>query len=143
MLVRELMTTDVVTVDIDATLDAAVGKLLAEGVGSVVVVDGETPTGIVTETDALRAAHERGQPLGAVPVRDLAHPPLVTTDSDRTVQRVARTMAEEGVKKVVVTEGLTVAGIVTLTDVVYHVADLRKEAAAAAADIADRDWRTD
>lgn len=141
MLVRELMTTDVVTVGVDATLDDAVGNLLSAGVGSVVVVDGETPTGIVTETDALEAAHDRGRPFDGIAVRDLAHPPLVTTDPDRTVQRVARTMAEEGVKKVVVTEGLSILGIVTLTDVVYHVADLRKEAAAAAADLAERDWR--
>ncbi|WP_235728461.1 CBS domain-containing protein [Halosimplex carlsbadense] len=137
------MTADVVTVDIDASLDDAVGKLLGEGVGSVVVIDGETPMGIVTETDALEAARERGRPLAEIAVSDLAHPPLVTTDPDRTVQRVARTMAEEGVKKVVVTEGLSVLGIVTLTDVVYHVADLRKEAAAAAEDLAERDWRRD
>ncbi|ELZ23556.1 signal transduction protein with CBS domains [Halosimplex carlsbadense 2-9-1] len=143
MLVRALMTADVVTVDIDASLDDAVGKLLGEGVGSVVVIDGETPMGIVTETDALEAARERGRPLAEIAVSDLAHPPLVTTDPDRTVQRVARTMAEEGVKKVVVTEGLSVLGIVTLTDVVYHVADLRKEAAAAAEDLAERDWRRD
>jgi len=135
------MTTEVVTVGIDATLAEAVGKLLTEGVGSVVVVDGETPTGIVTETDTLEAAHERGRPLGEIAVRDLAHPPLVTTDPDRTVQHVARTMAEAEVKKVVVTKGLSILGIVTLTDVVYHVADLRKEAAAAAEDLAERDWR--
>ncbi|MFB6138860.1 MAG: CBS domain-containing protein [Halosimplex sp.] len=141
MLVRELMATEVVTVDVDATLEDAVGKLLAEGVGSVVVVDDGSPAGIVTESDALEAAHERGRPLGEIAVRGLAHPPLVTTDPDRTVQGVARTMAEAGVKKVVVTEGLSIRGIVTLTDVVYHVADLRKEAAAAASDLADRDWQ--
>ncbi|WP_436924825.1 CBS domain-containing protein [Halosimplex amylolyticum] len=143
MLVRDLMSTDVVTVDIDATLHDAVGKILAERVGSVVVVDDGTPVGVVTESDALDAAHDRGQRLGAIAVRDLAHPPLVTTDPDRTVQGVARTMGDEGVKKVIVTEDLSVVGIVTLTDVVYHLADLRKEATAAATDIAERDWRTD
>jgi CBS domain-containing protein len=142
MLVRELMTTDVVTVDVDATLQAAVGRLLAEEVGSVVVVNDGAPAGIVTETDALTAAHERGQSLGAIPVRDLARPPLVTTDPDRTIRGVARTMAEEGIKKVVVTEDLSVVGIVTLTDIVSRFADLQQEAAAAA-DIAERDWRGD
>ncbi|WP_415381567.1 CBS domain-containing protein [Halosimplex sp. TS25] len=143
MLVRDLMSTDVVTVGVDATLRDAAGKILAEHVGSVVVVDDGTPTGIVTESDALGAAHDRDQPLGEISVRDLAHPPLVTTGPDRTVQSVARTMADEGVKKVIVTEDLSVVGIVTLTDVVYHLADLRKEATAAATDIAERDWRTD
>lgn len=142
MLVRELMTTDVVTVDVAATLREAVGRLLTEDVGSVVAVNDGTPAGVVTETDALTAAHERGEPLGRIPVRDLVHSPLVTTDPDRTVRGVAQTMADEGVKKVVVTEELSVVGIVTLTDIVYRFADLQKEAAAAV-DIADRDWRSD
>ncbi|MFB6152447.1 MAG: CBS domain-containing protein [Haloarculaceae archaeon] len=136
MLVRELMTTDVVTVGIDATLREAVGRLLDEGVGSVVVVEDDTPAGFVTETDALRAAHDRGEPLQAIAVRDLAHPPVVTTDPDRTVRSVATTMADEGVKKVLVTEDLDIVGIVTLTDVVWHLSDIRKEAAA----IQRRDW---
>jgi CBS domain-containing protein len=136
MLVRELMTTDVVTVGTGASLDDAVGRLLAEGVGSVVVTEDGTPAGIVTETDALEAAHDRGEPLAAIPVTDLAHTPVVTADPDRTVQGVARTMADEGVKKVPIVEGLDLVGIVTLTDVVWHLSDIRKEAIG----IADRDW---
>ena len=136
MLVREVMSPSVVTVDAGATLHEVVGKLLAESVGSVVVVDDGAPTGIVTETDALSAAHERGEPLDTIPVADLAPPPLVTTTPDRTVQGVARTMADEGVKKVVVMDGLDIAGIVTLTDIVWHLADIRKEAS----DLARRDW---
>lgn len=136
MLVRDLMTTDVVTVGIDASLDDAVDRLLAEGVGSAVVTEGGSPAGIVTETDALEAAHERGEPLAAIPVTDLAHAPVVTASPDRTVQGVARTMADEGVKKVPIVDGLDLVGIVTLTDVVWHLSDIRKEAIG----IADRDW---
>jgi CBS domain-containing protein len=136
MLVREIMTTDVVTVP-DATLRAAIGELLAAGVGSVVVVDDDdTPAGFVTETDALRALYDRGDPPQDVAVRDLAHPPVVTTDPDRTVQHVAERMAEEGVKKVLVTEDLDIVGIATLTDIVWHLGDIRREVAV----VADRDW---
>jgi len=136
MLVGDVMSTDVVTVDASATLHEVVGRLLAERVGSVVVVDAGNPSGIVTETDVLRAAHDRDRPLRAIGVDDLGHPPLVTTTADRTVQGVARTMADEGVKKVVVMDGLDIAGIVTLTDIVWHLADIRKEAS----DLARRDW---
>jgi len=136
MLVRDVMSTDVVTVDADATLHEAVGRLLAERVGSVVVVDDGTPAGIVTETDALAAAHERGEPLDAIAVSDLTQSPLVTTTAGRTVQSVARTMADESVKKVVVVDDLDIVGIVTLTDIVWRLADLRKEAS----DLARRDW---
>jgi CBS domain-containing protein len=136
MLVRELMSTDVVTVSVDGTLDDAVGTLLEHGVGSVVVVDDGVPVGMVTETDAMRAAHERGVPFHDVAIRDLARPPVVTTDPDRTVQSVARTMAGEDVKKVVVSEDMDVVGIITLTDVVWALSDIRKEAT----DLAEKDW---
>lgn len=136
MLVRDVMTTDVVTVDVDATLRAAIGRLLAEGVGSVVVTDDGTPVGLVTETDALRALHENEAAPSDVGVRDLAHPPVVTTDADRTVQGVAETMAKRDVKKVLVTEDLDIVGIVTLTDIVWHLSDIRQEVA----QLADRGW---
>lgn len=136
MLVADVMTTDVVTVDVEAMLADAVARQLSEGVGSVVVVDGDTPMGLVTETDALRAAAGRGVALSEIPIRDLASPSLVTTDPDRTVQHVARQMADQDVKKVLVTEELEILGIVTLTDVVWHLSDIREEAAA----LAERDW---
>lgn len=129
MLVEDLMTTDVVTAAHDATLRAAVEQLLSEGVGSVIVVDGDGyPVGMVTESDALRAAYETGLPLDEIAVADLSHRAVVTTPPDRTVQSVARRMAEEGVKKVPVMDGIELVGMITLTDVVWHLSEIRKEA---------------
>ncbi|QSG05080.1 CBS domain-containing protein [Halapricum desulfuricans] len=130
MLVRELMTAAVVTCDEHATLSAAVGKLLEHGVGSVVLTsDGGNPTGIVTETDALRAAYRTDRPLSEIRVADLSHGSVITASPDETVQRVARRMATEGVKKVPVMDGVDLLGIVTLTDIVWHLSDIRSEAA--------------
>ncbi|WP_226012640.1 CBS domain-containing protein [Halomicrobium salinisoli] len=141
MLVRELMATDVVTVDRDAALDAAVERMLAEDVGSVVVLADGTPAGIVTESDALRAALETGRPLAEIAVADLCHGAVVTTAPDSTVQRVARRMADRNVKKVPVLDGIDLVGIVTLTDVVHHLSDIRREASAVEA-ARDR-WESD
>lgn len=136
MIVRDVMTADVVTAPVDASLAAAVERFLDAGVGSVVVVDGGTPTGLVTETDALAAALDSGRPLANIPLREVATAPPLTTTPDRTVQHLARRMADRDVKKVVVTEDVDVVGVVTLTDVVWHLSDIRSEAAA----IADQDW---
>jgi CBS domain-containing protein len=129
MLVKDLMTTDVVTVPQDATLRAAAERLLTEDVGSVIVVDEETNlAGMVTETDTLRAAYETDAPLSEIAVADLSHPAVVTTTPDRTIQHVARTMADEGVKKVPVVDGIDLVGMITLTDIVWELSDIRKEA---------------
>jgi CBS domain-containing protein len=129
VLVSEVMSTDVVTVPQSATLRDAVSRLLENDVGSVVVTDeAGHPTGIVTESDALRAAFESGAPLHEIEVTALSRRPVVTTDSSATVEGLARTMADESVKKVPVMDDLELVGMVTLTDVVWHLSDIRQQA---------------
>jgi CBS domain-containing protein len=128
MQVRDIMSTDVVTVGVDATVGDAVDRLLDSGVGSVIVVEDGTPAGIVTESDALRVARETGKPLSEIGVGEVGHAPVVTTDPSRSVASVARTMTAEGVKKIPVLDGLDLVGIVTMTDVVWRLPELRQEA---------------
>jgi len=127
MIVDDLMSTDVVTVDLSRSLAVAVERQLEAGVGCVVVVEDDTPCGIVTEHDALEAALQTGRPLTEISVEKLAHGSVVTTQPGTTVQQVARQMAEKGVKKVPVIDGLDLVGILTLTDIVWHLSDLRRE----------------
>lgn len=128
------MSTSVVTVTATATVADAVDRLLAEGVGSVIIVDDDgDPMGIVTESDALQVAHDTGRPLADIGVREAGHPPVVTTEPSTSVLAAARLMAAEGVKKLPVMDGLDLVGIVTLTDIVWQLPTLRKEAT----DIAD------
>lgn len=129
MLVEELMSTDVVTVDIGASLATAVERQLDAGVGSVVVLDDGTPCGIVTENDALEAALKTGRPLHDISIAKLAHGSVVTTHPETTVQTVARQMADEGIKKVPVLDGIDLIGMLTLTDIVWHLSDIRSEVA--------------
>jgi CBS domain-containing protein len=128
MLIREIMTTDLVTVEAGATLREVTGALLDNGVGSVVVVDDGIPTGLITESDVLRAAHERDTPLSELSTGPLTQEPLVTVEPDASVGLASRRMLDEGVKKLPVVDDLDLVGIVTLTDVVYHLSDLRTEA---------------
>jgi len=131
MFVQELMTTDVVTVSADGTLRGAVHELLSEQVGSVIVVDDEGhPAGIITETDVLHAGYQSGDRLADIAVADLSHRPVITTKPTATVQTVARKMADEEVKKVPVMDDLDLVGIITLTDIVWHLSEIRKEATA-------------
>lgn len=141
VLVRDVMTTDIVTIDVEASLQAAVEKLLEHGVGSVIVLKDGEPAGLVTETDTLTAAARTGKPLAEIPLRPLCERPVVTTNPDRTVTHVAGRMLEEDVKKFPVLDGLDIVGIVTLTDVVVSLSDIRSEAR----ELAERhyDWESD
>jgi len=115
--VSELMTTDVVTVQADDSMWDAADRMLRHGAGSVVVYDGEVPEGIVTRTDALRAAYLSKSALGDVPVAREMSSPLVTTTATTSVADAVAEMADHGVKRLPVEEDLDVVGVVTTTDI--------------------------
>lgn len=128
MLVSEVMSSPVLTVPIEATLERAVGRMLEHGVGSLVVTEGEECVGILTATDVLVTGHETGKPLAEVGVEEAASRPLVTIAPDATVRAAAERMREERVKRLPVADGFDVVGIVTEEDVVFAHPDLIREA---------------
>lgn len=122
------MTTEVIKVETDSTLREAVGKMLRNGVGSVVVVDDDTPTGIITEKDALSAAYSTGASLEEIDVSDVARRTPVTTNPSQTVMGAMNEMIENNVKKLPVIEELELVGIVTISDISEQISEIRKEA---------------
>lgn len=132
MLVSEVMSTDVVSCTREATLQNLVGLMLEHGVGSVVVLDGEAIDGIVSESDALAATHESGEPLAAIPVETLVGEEIITVPQDAPIRVAVDRMVEHDVKKLPVIDDFDLVGIVTLTDIVYHLTDIREEAEALA-----------
>jgi len=127
VLVEAVMSTDLIVVDVGASLRTAAAEMLAAGVGSVIVLEADAPTGIVTESDALVAGHAADVPFSDIPVKKAMSTPLVTVQPDRTVRAATARMREEGVKKLVVTDGLDVVGILTATDLVGSYPELKAE----------------
>ncbi|MFB6106694.1 MAG: CBS domain-containing protein [Halobacteriaceae archaeon] len=127
MLVREVMSTDLVTLPSDATLRDAAVAMLRNRVGSVVVCAAGAPTGVVTESDALDAAVRAGRPLGEVPVDRVVEGFVVTVTADATTRKAVALMRDHDVKKLPVLDGVDLVGIVTMTDLVYAQPDLLKE----------------
>lgn len=115
--VGDLMTTDVVTVQADDSMWDAADRMLRRSAGSAIVYDGEAPEGIVTRTDALRAAYLSKAALGDVDVSREMSSPLVTTTATTSVADAVDEMAEHDVKRLPVEEDLDVVGVVTTTDI--------------------------
>lgn len=130
MLVSDAMTVDVVAVTLEASLEDVVERMLEHDVGSVIVERDGDPTGIVTTTDVLVATYRHGEPLSAIPVEDVMTHPLVTVDPDATVRAAVRRMGEQGVKRLAVTDGLDLVGILAQSDVVRNHSLLLQEAIA-------------
>ncbi|SFG42596.1 CBS domain-containing protein [Halopelagius inordinatus] len=127
MLVRDVMSKPVVTVAVDAALDAAAKRMLDADVGSVVVESDGVPVGILSESDVLTAGVNTGRPLSGVSVRAAMSAPLTRTRPTATVRSAAETMRRENAKKLLVVDGTDLVGVLTLTDVVWNLSDLRRE----------------
>ncbi|MFB6173923.1 MAG: CBS domain-containing protein [Halobacteriales archaeon] len=108
----------VVTVEDDATLVDAAATMRDDGVGSVVVVDGDRPVGILTDRDlAVRVVADGADPATTL-VADAMADDLVTVESETGVYELVRLMAEESVRRVPVVEDDTLVGIVSVDDVI-------------------------
>lgn len=123
MQVRDIMTTDVVTAEIDASLQVVVARMSENRAGSVIITSEGTPAGMITETDALRAGYRTERPFTKIPAQEVMTRPVKTIAPDATVRRAGEKMDEHDVKKLPVMDGIELVGIITLTDIVQHVSD--------------------
>ncbi|MGH9165356.1 MAG: citrate/2-methylcitrate synthase, partial [Acidimicrobiales bacterium] len=104
----------------DLLADAA-GRMRAEQVSSIVVVDDEQlPVGILTENDLVRLAAAGAEALesGATHVAEWMTEAPHTVSPEVSVVEAWRTLSEKGYRHLPVVDGGRLAGIVTLRDLV-------------------------
>ena len=113
--VREIMNSPVRTVDYDMAVTDAARILSRRDIGSLVVENGEIE-GIVTESDiveAVGAEHDTDR----MTVGRLMTKTVLTVDSTESIEVACERMRANEVKKLPVTDGEELVGIVTTTDV--------------------------
>jgi CBS domain-containing protein len=117
--VREVMNESVATIGpAEPTLEAT--KYLREpGVNVVVVVEGDSPIGVITVTDVVGLCADEVD-LAAVSVRDAMSAPPVTISKDAPIEDAAEQIREAAIKRLPVVDGEALVGIITVTDLAYY-----------------------
>ena len=121
------MTVDVLTCPVEESLQTVAERMLRNGVGSLIVVNDGTPTGIITETDCLYAGYAAERPFIEIPIIKVMSSPLHTIAPKKTLRRATQRMDEEDIKKLVVLEDMDIVGIVTTQDIITSYPDLKAE----------------
>lgn len=116
LLVRDFMSKDVKTVRTDATVKEAVSKMNKFKIGSIIVIEGKRPVGIITERDILERIVEPCMEPTAVKAKEIMSNPIVSSSPEVSIEDAARLMATEKIKKLAVIENGKLAGIVTSMD---------------------------
>jgi CBS domain-containing protein len=123
--VRDIMSTDLVTVGPSATVAEAATLMGERHVGSALVVEGDSLVGIFTERDIVRALSQDfaapREPVSSWMTRD-----PVTIHPDATVEEALDRMLAGGFRHLPVVDGDRLVGVVSMRDVSRVVAERRE-----------------
>lgn len=117
MKVKEIMTTNVKTIDENSSAHEAADIMGANNIGSLVVTGYSGPVGILTERDVLNSVSKIVTSSGKIKVAQIMSK-LITVSPENEVGTALRVMAERGIKKLPVVRNNIVVGIVTDTDII-------------------------
>jgi CBS domain-containing protein len=114
--IKDVMTADPHTVDVDAQIQEAARVMRDEDVGSVIVTEHGDVAGILTDRDiAIRAVAEGHDPSEAK-VGDICTRNVTTLSSDQSVEDAIQLMRDQDVRRLPVVGGDEPVGIVSLGD---------------------------
>jgi CBS domain-containing protein len=126
VLIKEIMTKNVITIDSDASALDACFLYKEKKVGSLVVTKGENCIGIITERDLIeRTMCQQRQPKHT-PVHEIMSNDIKVVHVLDTVEHALKIMTQYKIKKLPVVSDQKVVGIVTITDIAKARPDLSK-----------------
>lgn len=108
----------VVTIAPTGPVKDLLAALAEHNIGALVVVDGDTVVGIVSERDIVRRLNDRGASILDAAIADIMTSPVLSCSSKDSVDSVAATMTERRIRHMPVIDDGTLDGIVTIGDVV-------------------------
>ena len=115
--VSDVMTSTVLTINPEASMKEAAKIMGERHIGSLVVTEKDTPTGIVTERDLLSKVVVSARDPSSVKVNDVMSKRLITVKPTDTIKEAAQTMMAQKGRLIVLKDGRA-AGIITASDLI-------------------------
>lgn len=121
VLVRDVMSKNVRVVRPDSSVKEVVATMTKFDIGSIVVVQGKRPVGIITERDILRRVVQPCLAPEVLTARQVMTSSVVTIRETASIDEASKLMAKKKVKKLPVMNKEKLIGMLTLTDIVTKV----------------------
>ncbi len=122
---RDIMTSNVITIAPDVSLDNAAQLMGEKHIGSLIVTNYETPVGIVTERDLLSKVLAFGLFLTDEKVNGIMSYPLAGISVNATIKEAAQEMVHSKGRLAVFDAG-TLVGIITASDLIKSLPDVEE-----------------
>jgi signal-transduction protein with cAMP-binding, CBS, and nucleotidyltransferase domain len=110
---KEIMTTELLTVEAGSTIRQCVQRMDAARSGYALIVREGQPFAIVTEWDLVHKVLAPAVDPDRTLVDTISTSPLVTVDGETSTYDLVEMMAGRGIRRMAVTQGGKVVGIVT------------------------------
>ena len=125
MIVKDVMSSPVVTLDEDATSNR-VAHIMDENELGCVIVTNKTgkPVGILTERDLVIRVLSKNLKPDAIKAKEIMTSPLVTIEPDATVSEAARRMSRLNIRRLGVTYKGNLVGLVSSKDILAVMPEL-------------------
>jgi len=117
MRIADIMSKSILTAGPERPLTEICEMMRVNHMGSVVILEGRTPVGIITERDVVNAVAHMGAALFTLPARQLMRRPLITVGPELGISEAAEFMKRNRIRRLPVLSGGRLVGIVTAGDV--------------------------
>ncbi len=125
--IKDIMTTGVISVGPDETVQHAVDIMAERSISCVVVTDtgsSKNPIGIITERDLVRRVLQPGKNPKRIKNRQVMTTSLVTISEEATLEEGMRIISSMKIRRLPVVNKEGLIGIVTYTDIVNETMDI-------------------
>jgi CBS domain-containing protein len=114
------MSSPVITMESKSDIGSAARTMVQHEIGSVVVVEGKQPVGIITERDITKQVI-KGSAVLKEPVKKVISKALVTAPPDMSIQEAFELMLMNKIRRLPILENNNLVGIVTEKDLMRWV----------------------
>ncbi len=121
--IEEIMQTELVTADVEETVESVVARMAEAGVGAALLLEGGKLRAVFTERDLLNRVVHEGRSPATTRVLDVSTEQVVTIARDASIRRCAEAMKKRKARHVPVVEDGRPVGIVSARDFFELLAD--------------------
>jgi CBS domain-containing protein len=119
---------ELISIQPDASVLDAIKLMAEKGIGSLVVTEGDSLKGIVTERDYARKVIIKGRASDSTAIAEIMTTDVVTTSSDQTVQQCMAIMTKIKCRHLPVVDDGHLVGMISIGDLVQAIiADQQEE----------------
>ncbi len=116
MNINDIMTTDLITCNVDETLAQAAQKMQRENIGFCPVVQNNQLVGVLTDRDIAVRAVALGEDVNTKTVSSIMTPTFITGDPNMSLEDACLLMSENQIRRLPIVENGELIGVVALAD---------------------------